>query len=752
MAKYLRYMGEFLSRAGIVWRVEILQDADAPFDKIGSLTFEADSPLVMEWNCAKEETVCGSTATLRVESPGDRTYEDLYTIAPGRIRMDVYRSGALYWSGALDPEFYEEPYERLDKYPVTLTFSDFGILDRQRYDLSGMRRVGEIIRYALEKSGIRHSGLDHSLTSTYFSDGKTKAGIDGISVRSDNFYDEDGEALSLKDVVEGVLCPLGLHMVQRAGHIYIYDFNALYLDAPMKSVEWDGDSQILSTDKVYNNVKVTWSAYAQGTSIGSGDCWNEDIDTSLSALNNEYGLPTDSGTLFSYHSSNGFDEMADTDDIGFNLWVSDNGDNSKIIDKDAEYFKIVPKYSGNEAEGVALRWPGIRIAPDKSVVWKEHGLQFGVLAGTTSKVGGVIFKSHPVQIPHIDNPDSIQVRLTLEMLMDYRINPFEEAENMGDIKQKDWEENWNRRGNFLYVPVTVKFRPEGSSDIYCWDNRSVVTHDMDTMKIAHLGWSRGQWVKEASAGIPSVWGYLCYYDTEDRAEKSAVGGWKRNRTAINPHSGKLSVAMQKADDGQYLPYPNAGKFGGELWVEVRESGWMISDGDTALSSTSIINTRSLWQKFCWLLCKLPEVEMVNNNLYDRTISTDDVEYNGVINPDAKEDLEIDTICGSCAGGIPTARGAYYSADTGEQITSLTRAGHTTQIENLLIGTMFSQFADRRTTLSGEMRIVYGGAVTCSERNQGDKKFIITSDVQDVIADTSDATITELRPDEYRNND
>lgn len=144
--------------------------------------------------------------------------------------------------------------------------------------------------------------------------------------------------------------------------------------------------------------------------------------------------------------------------------------------------------------------------------------------------------------------------------------------------------------------------------------------------------------------------------------------------------------------------------------------------------------------------------MVNNNLYDRTISTDDVEYNGVINPDAKEDLEIDTICGSCAGGIPTARGAYYSADTGEQITSLTRAGHTTQIENLLIGTMFSQFADRRTTLSGEMRIVYGGAVTCSERNQGDKKFIITSDVQDVIADTSDATITELRPDEYRNND
>ena len=37
MAKrFLRYMGEFLSRAGIVWRVEILQAAEQPFSEIGS--------------------------------------------------------------------------------------------------------------------------------------------------------------------------------------------------------------------------------------------------------------------------------------------------------------------------------------------------------------------------------------------------------------------------------------------------------------------------------------------------------------------------------------------------------------------------------------------------------------------------------------------------------------------------------------------------------------------------------------------
>ena len=117
MAKQLRYMGEFLSRAGVTWHVEILQEADEAFASVGSLDFEADEALVIEWNRSdKESVICGSGATLRIISPGDRTYEDLYTIIPGRIRMDVYRDGSLYWSGMLDPESYEEPPSPTSEY------------------------------------------------------------------------------------------------------------------------------------------------------------------------------------------------------------------------------------------------------------------------------------------------------------------------------------------------------------------------------------------------------------------------------------------------------------------------------------------------------------------------------------------------------------------------------------------------------------------------------------------------------------
>lgn len=82
--KHLRYMGEFVSVAGIIWRVEILQEADADFEVIGSLAFPADEPLVIEWgNKSKEEVICSSVATLKIISPGDRTYEDLYSIEVG---------------------------------------------------------------------------------------------------------------------------------------------------------------------------------------------------------------------------------------------------------------------------------------------------------------------------------------------------------------------------------------------------------------------------------------------------------------------------------------------------------------------------------------------------------------------------------------------------------------------------------------------------------------------------------------------
>ena len=211
----LIYKGEFYSRENVHWAVHILS-RDQIAGKVGKLEFAGDEPLVFEWNDeSKEVPLCGSTATLTLISPGDRTYVELYTEDPTALRMDAYRNGELYWSGCLDPEFYEEPYSQESNYEVSLTFSDFGALSRLRYDLADMQSLQTLVDLALVRCNINYSGLDTTLISSSIVGMSSPLKLTDLMVRSDNFYDEDGEALTLYEVIEGVLQPLALRMVQR---------------------------------------------------------------------------------------------------------------------------------------------------------------------------------------------------------------------------------------------------------------------------------------------------------------------------------------------------------------------------------------------------------------------------------------------------------------------------------------------------------------------------------------------------------
>lgn len=358
--KQLRYTGEFASRAGAAWRVDIMQEADAPFDSAGYLTFPADSPLVIEWPREdKEAAILGSNATLKIISPGDRTYEDLYTIEAGRIRMDVYKDNALYWSGALDPEFYEEPYETASGYEVSLTFSDFGILDRVKYDLAGMQTLRDIIAYALQRAGILYGEINTEHVSTTFTDGTPVTG-GGLSVRSDNFIDEDGEASTLREAVEGILQPLAARMAQRAGIIYLYDLNGLYSNGTEKAIQWDGDSQTMGTDKAANNVKVTFSPYS-GSKLLDGEVgYGCKYDVEHANLTSDRPLVDygEWGEYYSYYPDYSEDRRIGPDWdyslIDFTIFICDKGAGLKSKGEHARYFHILPVTGGAaECTGVA---------------------------------------------------------------------------------------------------------------------------------------------------------------------------------------------------------------------------------------------------------------------------------------------------------------------------------------------------------------------------------------------------------------
>lgn len=775
MAKQLRYKGEFLSRASVIWRAEIWQESDTPFAEVGQLTFEADEALVIDYPVtAKHDVICGSSATLQIESPGDRTYVDLYTINPGDIRLDVYRSGSLYWSGTLDPEFYEEPYEKAFRYPVSLTFSDFSILDRLSYDFTGMQTVGDILNEALTRSGISVQSVDTSMISTCISG--SPMSLSDLKVRSDNFYDEDGEPMSLKEVIEGIFLPLGLRIVQRDGKIYVYDLNGLYNASESLPVLWDGDSSTLGVDAMYNNAKITWNQYAQSGNSASEECWTADCDLSLTNPNNA-ATKTDSGCQYlSYHYDTDLQTWLDLTDVGFTLWTSTEGENATLNTTKypaLRFFKIAPQYSGEECEGVAVFWNGFRgYFNESSAGIKLHKVRYGVhplaLKGTASKAGDILFSSEKVWIPQVSDSEARQllVRIKLNLLVDPRFNPWEQAENLtSDEAEKDWQGSWKARGNFLYVPVTIKFQPDGSDEVYCWDNASVIRRDVDKYAPS-FDHTLGEWkaFDPTKDEAPDTWGYLAYYSPADRKESSgAAQGWAENHQTINPTLSRLSTLLQKCEPGQYLRYPTlksngytaaGGQTSGSLWLEVRAGGWIIADGGVNIDPTKVVDTRQIWgadgkdPKINWVLARLPEIEIVSSNQLDEEINTDDIEYNAELHPQAKDPLDLDTVCGSSAESVPMARGAYFNASTGTQIHTLTRAGRTACIEELLIGTLYSQYADRRTKLTGEAELHASAVLPYTEANQGDKRFILLGENQNVISDTTEMTLVELRPDEY----
>lgn len=743
MAMALRYMGEFLSRKGVVWRVEILQDNYS--GNVGQLTFEADEALVINWkHTDKEEVICGSEATLKIESPGDRTYEDLYTIEVGKIRMDVYRENSLYWSGTLDPEFYEEPYEKARYYVVTLTFSDFGILDRLKYNLSGMQTLEAILLDAIDRSKVCASLLANSYCTTYFAGTDTKATLSALSMRSENFYDEDAEPSTLKEVVTGILQPLAMKMIQRNGHIYIFDLNGLYTLAQSRAITWDGDSQTMGVDKVANNVKVNFSPYSSSELL-SGKLEYKDT-YSVDMIN----LVADPGaSYYSYYPDYSEDHRQggnwDYNLINFTIFISTLGAGLHYLNPMARYCHILPLVGG-PSETTAIAWAfhsGGHGGLDTG--WPKR-----ILNDVRMERDRQIMQTHRVFLPKLTTEDakSYYVRLSLEMLLDARYNPFTEG---NDGNEEGNYERMKTRTGYAFVPVAVNIYDSAGNAVCHYENSTIAKGATK----GHLGYCKGSWVSGAG-GFGTA--YLEYYDPKDLWESAGILGWKANRQCIGrPGRGSIEVqiydSFKQMADGQYMPYPPEG---GYIEVTVYE-GVQCFDMD---ETVGIVSLQTPWDsprywvddnrynQCRWLLYKAPKIELVKNNLIFDAAELDDVEYSGYINKHAKEEISIDTVCGTANTTCPTAKGIYCRASDSLQIQQLKRAGVTDHPEKLLIGTLYSQYATRHTTLEGEAVIDPGGLCKYTEQNQPGKVFMMSEEQQDVITDTTQAVYTELSPDEY----
>jgi hypothetical protein len=698
--KYLRYSGEFLSHDSVRWRVEIWQESGTAY-AVQELTFPAGEPLVIEWQGRdKLEPVQSSAATLRILSPSDRAYLGLYTAVAGSIRMDVYRSNALYWSGTLDPEIYEEPFAYLDGYVVSLTFADFAILDRLKFETVNNRHfisISEMISRCITLSEISTGALDLRI-STQTEGG---ASVMNVYVIDENFRDEDDEPMTMREVLDGILRPLSLRMIQKAGRITIYDINAL--GNATQTVWWASTDSVLSMDVTYNNVEVNYSPYMR----------NKMIESELKPENIGNGITRRVNTQMS-HSNDFFP--------GFDIRLSDYSIKNKELTRlslQYKYFAINPIFSGDGDAGIAAV---VRI-------WSDSSQSYESLAGLPASD---LFDSNAllnaVRRPYLylpANREDFLLKLKAEVMVDARYNPFEEP--VDDIV-RTMDEMFQHQANYCYIPFKLILRDENGTALYHYSNYDLYSGDFTIPKWQQTNaWKTGAGDWNAAK--------LAYYqmDNEDRKTKTGFRGWQTNKPIIGYWRKNLPSIYRRMNDGEYIPLPPASG-----WLEIQISG-------AFLCLDYGFETTLYYERIMWYLFKKLELTLVDK--YGNDIDETDHFIRAWVTKTAKEDLSIDTILGTLpGGGHPTARGQFFTS-TGAVVERFTRAGYTDMIDRLLAGTVYSQYYGRKKKLSGTVRLLPAFAVMTDDHEPGN--FLVINETQDVIRDESRIEMVEIAPDSFQ---
>lgn len=705
------YTGRFLSRKQVEYVVNIYRegvDVKTP----GDLVF-GEVPAEIEWSeVDKLEPVQGSALTLTLLSTSDRQYTDLYAVQTGEVWVELLRKGELYWRGTLDTEFYEEPYSYPKDYEVEFTFSDFGTLERLKWSDRGVRTLEWILRTCLEAIY-----LDYDTTVRRVSTALPMGYVDtdiltACTVNGENWFDEDDEPMTMREVLDAVLQPFALRMVQKGGRVELFDLNALYAEGETKRVKWMSDDAELGADVVYNDVTVTFSPYADTTLIDG-------------TLEHDDTLQATKGGSTYYLSTDTEDKVE-----GFTIVTGDpdeKDDPPFKLSNGAKLFRIDPIYSGNDEAGVFMMRRGEALTSagvDQTMVGTQRWLSKSDTE--LPNVGSVkeIISFDPVHINYCKS-DRFRLKVELSVCIDARYNPFEGSDKTNEEGNYNRLQNWV---NFGYLPVKLELLDEEGNAVQHYENRGVLVSDGYT---AACGWRSG------AASWSDFW--LCWYDRSDRKTKSGFDGWATNKQIIGYYRKDLPRRFEKMGDGEFIAPPSA-------------DGWLrltIGDGIYAFDYGREVKNVKTAQINRWFLLRDPKVSIVDK--YGNEIDTDDQEDKAWLNRAAQEGLDIDTTVGTLEDAYQSgsARGVVHYK-TGAPLTEFQRAGVTDRLERLLIGTAYSQYAERKTTLSGTAELLPELLPLTEASTPG--RFTLLSEVQHLQDDLSEITMAEFAADNYEGID
>lgn len=687
--KNVIYTDTFVSKAGTVYRADIWSTRTADQARtaveVGS---PHNTPVKIEWSeVDKLSPVHSSVATLIIESETDRQFLELYTVVPGEIGLNIYRSGVLYWSGTLDPELYAEPYSQSYGYDVTLNFADFAILDRLDWDQTAFMTPDAIIRYCVGLSGIDLLSYDFKVATT-LSDGR--AALTNSLINCANFYDEEGEPMTVREVLDETLRPFGLMLRQKAGVIHVCDLHSLSA-LTATPVVWSSTDSGLSIDKVYSRAVLRFSPYATNTLLEGV----VDPSTVVAEQTKEVTVDVNGSALPGFYCD------LDSSSVGL------------IIDSSARYFKLRSVRSGEDCSGVAVEVPTLLTAS----------------MGLVSTYSELFRIADKVYLPAITDASKYNISVSLDLLFSMLENPFEDAPEAVASAYNTWKSSINQ----LYIPIKMRVL-DGEGNCLChYNNGDLLLNGFNGFMT--YGWQDGDY----PAGNKC---FLSFYSTGDWNNGQYPSGWLANNLVCL----KLKQGTSTVEISPNTKFYSQHTGSGDIFVMPPYSGYLdISVGKGILTrSNGEDSSATVQASSIWALYKGLTVGIVGK--YGEEISNEDVLLKSKLQLAAKEQLDIDTIVGTQADYVPGARGLLYDAANKSVLTQLMRAGRTDSIERLLLGTLYSNYDRRRIVLSGSVEIVSSYGVYSEASTAG--KFLQLSEMQTLLDDESEMSMVQFVGDEY----
>lgn len=717
------YHREFKNIEGVTWCVKIY-DSNAPEGcESKEMSLSADAPILIEWSEIDKITpIQTSSMTLKVISESDREYLSLYSIEPGTIKVELFREGERYWSGMLDPELYEEPYAYKDHYEVQFTFSDFAILDRKRWEKTGPMTVREVVDGIIAATGLSIVNPNEKEFSTQAEgpSGQWYRNFAQQYVIAENFYDEEGEPMTLRKVLEETLRPYGILVVQKNGQVHIYDLCYLY-GRDAESIYWKSSDQMLGVDRLYNRVTLSFSPYAENEII-NGTIEHDDLKGLVSGH-----------TIYKNYKATYYE----TDKIeGFKFYSSSITDSKLPISlntsQNVSYFRIDAVHSGNNEAGVVWVWGVDPNHSDPPVYPKENIDEIQALSSTgmnceeelmTVKKGFIVNSSTWTE----SGKQEIRLQIKLDVLVDVRYNPFEDA---GDYNNKTDYDYMEGHCNIGYVPVMLYVKDSTGNILYHYENNDV----RNSSDCSH---ENCKWVAGKGA-----WGcmWLCYYNSDDRIGKSCFGGWQTNKPIIGRFTGSIPKKWSAQGDGELIEIPPCG---GYLELCIGRGIYQIN----CTKKGEFGEDTEFYRKVKWLLYKQPTVTIVDNN--GKEPEYKDIVDSSWLATSAADELEIETLIGSATNKYKTpltVRGCIVDENL-NVITKFKRNDTVGRLEHLLIGSIYSQYGSRHETLGGTATLIHEFC-PLSDASSPNKKYILLSEVQDIFENTSEIKMSELSAESY----